>query len=72
MNKTNYYDKWRLNIALWEASIALHDFATDDMLYIEPNKRNNYLWAFVDITDFSELDIKGVRQQLLSLEKGYI
>ena len=69
---SNFYNKWRLSIALWEASFALHDFVTDDMFFLEPNKRNNYLWAFVDVETFSELDVKGVRQQLISLEKGYV
>ena len=69
---SNFYNKWRLSIALWEASIALYDFVTDNMLFLEPNKRNNYLWVFVDVETFSELDVKGVRQQLISLEKGYV
>ena len=68
----NFYDIWRLSITLCEASIALHDFVTDDMFFLEPNKRNNYLWVFVDVETFSELDIKGVRQQLIALEKGYV
>ena len=69
--KNNYYNKWRLNIALFEASVALHDFCTNDMLFLEPNKRNNYIWALVDVTNYSELDIKGINQQLLALEKDY-
>ena len=43
-----------------------------DILMLEPDKKNNYIWALVDLTGYDEESIRGAEQQLIAIEKDYI
>ena len=70
-----FYKDPKLTIALFEASYSLmNDFCScvENLLFLEPSKKNNYIWALADLTGYSDDDINGAIQQLEAIEKGYI
>lgn len=71
----NIFTDPKLTIALFEASHSLrNDFCScvEELLFLEPSKKNNYIWALADLTGYSNADINGAIQQLEAIEKGYI
>ena len=71
-NKT--IDYYKIRLVYWEILLACRDnffVYCSDMLMLEPNKKNNYIWALVDLSGYDEESIKGAEQQLIALEKGY-
>ena len=71
----NYFKDPKLTLALYESSNSLrNDFCSccKEILFLEPNEKNNYIWAIVDLTGYDQESIKGAEQQLIAIEKDYI
>lgn len=68
-------EQYELRLAYYAMTMAWreHFFVhCSDMLMLEPTKKNNYIWAFVDVSGYSEKDIKGAEEAVNAIEQDYV
>lgn len=74
-NFNKIIDYYETRLAYWEILLAWREnflVLCSDILLLEPTKKNNYIWALIDLSGYDEVSIKGAEQQLIAIEKGYI